>query len=572
MSPPRAVNSDVMVRFIERHARVKNKDRGGPKNCVITANRGQREASQYSAMKLEGGWLITIKARQTGFTTWCLCWCIALMCLFPGVTIIFVAPENVLKGPVREKWTIIWQSVARSLGALGEFKAARGEWAGIRENNKRHFWMRNDSRLIWASAGKTLQTAVDQGIGETADIIFLSEVAKMPFVKPILTAALPAMACANVIIDSTAPEQVGLGEDYIEITSRALSGEDPDRDVLFWPWWWREECRATFPARDLTDKELDLMARQNLDPFQIQWRRQKMASEEEGGEKFWRIYPETPEGALARMGDGAFAEAVLDELKQRKLADYPEPIDGAHVHALLPEDLRHPGGFAGDLFCSPKWGKRHVGIGYVRIWQPPQKGRRYWIGVDGSEGKKYGDWQVAFVVDEPGEHCATIRTRVPLLRFASELQRLGLWYNAEVEVEMDPRSCGAAICHYMLSTPPEAEVRIRYAHQCVMLRFPRRRLIERKTTKVSQIDRKDAFVDDINHAGAESVKDPDLARECIALDPETREKPNRRGSDDYLDGRGIAICARKRSTYKRRGEHKVRASFQTRSLGSRLFR
>lgn len=528
----RLVDWALVLAWITDNIRIQDRRVNGEPDVAITPNRGQILAAAHPAFSLLGGWLIAVKARQIGFTTFCLCWAMALMVLYPGVSIAFVAPEDVIKGPLQPKWSIIWRSAAASMGK---------SWPGVWRDNEQTFWLNNGSRIVWVSAGNTREKASKASLGDTIDFVILSEMAKWPFARVTLQVLIPALKRPSVVVDSTPPEQEGMGRDYLEMATAALRGELRGRSVMFFPWYWEAEYRASYPALDLTDEERAL----GLDPFQIAWRREQKASPEIGP-IFDQVYPETIDLALTPPGESAFPMDLTVALRRR--TNYPPPLTELEVHAALPEWLRAPLPGSDEL-CQPHWGEPSR-RGYVRIWERPRPGVRYWAGLDGADGGLYGgDWQALAILDEGGALVAQLRMRIPVLRLASHIARLCWWYN-EATIEVEMMACGPAVIFYLTSTPPDDEIKVHRAHPALQRAYPRGKIIRRVADRIAQVDRKDSFVD--YFSGGREVRDPETAREILALDPETREKKKVRGaSDDILDSIGIAASSRKRATFKR---------------------
>lgn len=534
------VSSAEVIDLIERHCRVQDAS-GGQLSVPMVLNRGQREALKLRAARLEDGtWLVTIKTRQGGSTTLWLCLASVLLVLCPGISIVFATTDDVLKGPIKPKWQIIWQSVQDSMGST---------WPGVEADNDKTFRLRNGSRIMWVPCGLTAKKASTVSIGDTAHFAILSELSKWPYADRSLAALLPVLklARAPIVVDSTAPENPGEGEDFLEIARLTLNGELPERDILFWPWFWVDEYRADTPASGYDDDELALVSAHGLDPFQVQWRRE-MLRNPETGKTFFQLYPETPEQALTRHHDSAFGKKLVEELRKKRLDDFEQPLSGLAVWEKLPKELRFETPIR-DIFCEPQWGHAKIGRGFVRIWRPPQPGRRYWIGVDPSLGAKHSDFQNAVVLDDAGEHCATIRVRVPIPVWSSLLQRMALWYGAKVSVEMSIHGGEGTVFHLQRAIPQEDIARLRL-HPISGEPFPERLVHQRTASSAHRVERQDAFIEYYTTGGR--VRDLEVAREIMNLDPETREKPakSRGHSDDYLDSIGIASCARKVDTYR----------------------
>jgi hypothetical protein len=528
------LQAETVIRWIERHVSVQNVKAAAQLSPTVpfTLNRGQREfVESMRACVLIASWAVACKSRQVGLSTLMLAWELALCVLVPGITCGFVAPDEVMHGALAEKFSIIWRSAADSMGSA---------WPGVTIDNAETFKLGNGSRIRWIPSGKTKKKAAEAAIGETMHFIVLSELASYPFARETIAALEPALqrAGACVVVDSTPPQQPGLGDVYLELAQTALQGH-PDYDFYFWPWWLEKSYRSSVPAADYTPEESILAARHSLDPFQVSWRRQKKASPTEG-KTFPQTYPETPQEALSPRRSGyAFDEAVIATYMGRPIFEYPAPFTASALWPLVPDDLKRASP-AGDLFFMPKWEIGPPGEGYVRVWRAPVPGVRYYLGVDPSDGLPHGDWQTAVALDQWGNHCATARTRIDVPRFAALVERLSLWYGTDPEVELS-RHGGPAVVFWLaeeLTPAKAAELRAWGLERSI---WTARRTVSASTSSA----RISAYLSAFN--GGRPIQDPDLFIELTTLDPETGRCARKRvDHDDYLDGYGIAEDARLR--------------------------
>jgi hypothetical protein len=123
------------------------------------------------------------------------------------------------------------------------------------------------------------------------------------------------------------------------------------------------------------------------------------------------------------IGSPRFNMNQLDDLK--KLA--VEPIS----RGLLKEHQRHV-----KLERNPE--------GYVRIWKQPERGKRYCMGADCSEGVEGGDYSAAYVLDcADASIAAAWHGKIEPALFAEELALLGdLYHRATIGVENNPGGHG----------------------------------------------------------------------------------------------------------------------------------
>jgi hypothetical protein len=183
----------------------------------------------------------------------------------------------------------------------------------------------------------------------------------------------------------------------------------------FFPWW-LEPAYADAPVTDPTPEETDLIARHNLTPEQIGFRRileasyQRLRSQE---------YAEDPETCFRATGDCCFnIESIENRIAE--LTPPPETRRGGTLH----------------------------------LWLTPQPGKSYILGVDSAGGGMDGDFAAIQVIDlETGLQCAELQERLKTIDLAQAAADLAREYNhAVIAVERNNHGAGvlanlAAIHH-----------------------------------------------------------------------------------------------------------------------------
>ena len=262
------------------------------------------------------------------------------------------------------------------------FDTARGFWrygfgdakplAG--QSNRRELLFHNGSSKFFVG------TAGGEGFGRgfTLSRVHGSEVAKWPgklkVQEDLLAGLTEACSHGEVVLESTANGASGL---FYELCEEARVGEGV-WTLIFLPWWLDDDCRLPILPKEverleatLTEKELFLIDRHGLEPDQIKWRRAKKL---ELKRLFPQEYPESATEAFLRSGHCFF--------------------DVDRILALSPR-------------CKEP--VRVLQGGKLHIWVEPEKGRRYIIGADSSEGLPGRDPSAACVLDfETGAQVARL--------------------------------------------------------------------------------------------------------------------------------------------------------------------
>jgi hypothetical protein len=186
-------------------------------------------------------------------------------------------------------------------------------------------------------------------------------------------------------------------------------------------------------TRVRADQSLDRIFRESYDPYEdglerefgevrvspyhIAWLRWIRAVKCGGDElERKREYPSRPDEAFEAAGDSVLNPVILAEWM--KLAEtenttifklaVSEDEDGRLI-VLANED---------PLF------------GHTRVWEKPEEGKSYVMGVDPAGGVKDGDWVVASVLErDTGIQVAEYRSREEPDPAINEIEALGIWYN-----------------------------------------------------------------------------------------------------------------------------------------------
>ncbi len=255
-------------------------------------------------------------------------------------------------------------------------------------NRRELYFDRIDSWYVVATAGSK-----GAGRSQTINNLHCSEVAFWPGdPQEIMTGLLEAVSpTGRVKLESTAN---GVGGYFHAEYNLAKAGESRFK-AHFFPWWIHEEYRLPLePGEKLEfdEEERALVEKHGLTSAQIKWRKAKQTDLRD---KFPQEYPEDDVSCFLLSGRPVFDGPTLLQLLKR----CEEPVETRDS-------------------------------GQLKIWVPPQEGRRYDIGADVAEGLIDGDYSAAVVIDhETGEDVAALRGHWPDHVYAKKLDELGRLYN-----------------------------------------------------------------------------------------------------------------------------------------------
>ena len=266
---------------------------------------------------------------------------------------------------------------------------------------------------------KTMVAADGKGRADNINFFHGSEVAFWDDSADIVSSALQAVPMAAesfVFLESTAN---GIGGYFYDEWQLAKRGHLTDSQFvpLFFAWWehYKYELPATKEEIGHIDEEeqalCDLFEEAEIPEWQwwrkIAWRRRKKLEFRTDPKKFYQEYPATPEEAFLASGRPVFDIRMLQ--KMEKIAqDQAKKFPYRCGEIVKNEDPYSPQKY---IFRE----MRRVGEqdpSALRVWWLPERGRKYVIGVDVSEGieiesskGREPDYSVIEVVDQ-----ATLKT------------------------------------------------------------------------------------------------------------------------------------------------------------------
>lgn len=154
---------------------------------------------------------------------------------------------------------------------------------------------------------------------------------------------------------------------------------------------------------------------------QIVWRRLKISNSSES--QFAQEFPSTPSEAFVSTGDNVFDnQKVHDRLENLHTKTIPAPHN-------LPDVLK-------------PWYNRGFSL-----WEAPEVGLRYFIGVDSAEGLGgSADYSVVEVIDREGFQVAEFRSnKIKPYEFVEVVNQIGKWFNTAYLV-VEKASAGQTVC------------------------------------------------------------------------------------------------------------------------------
>jgi len=501
----------------------------------------------------------SVKYRQGGFSVCIGALVISLMKHVPGIVICWVNLDEDGSRIIRRKIEMMWKSTQASIGS---------GFPGVRYDSDDQLILDNGSVLMWAEAGAAPTTAGKAGVGDTIDLLILTELARWEYAEKTLVALKPAVESTKggIIIDSTPPEFQGQGAMYMKMINGIRNKSIPGH-LFFWPWWFRYDYRMDLPAEPpYTKKEVWLMTVKDLDMYQLAWRR-KQLSDPIIGSRFKFIYPESIVGALSPKGKSVFDLSVMTALEYKYSTNsWPTHLEPQQIQDALPPKLsvsRSYDPLKDPSICRiyqaprqappriPETEKRALlaaqgGDSYAKEIVLRAERRRgaklvhnYWIGVDASDGTATSNNQGVVVVDSSGRKVAIMRCKLNPIVFASHVARLCLWYNATSLIEINARS-GMQVYEYLKKLQRIENIREMGAHPCLENVIPKVHKLHSDARIRPAIY--EQFLSALNDA--DNVMCPWEFEEMQQWDLE--KKKARSGSvDDLLDANGLAYYCRK---------------------------
>jgi hypothetical protein len=343
--------------------------KGGTK--LMSLNRAQREYSRRCSKQN-----IVLKARQLGITTYVAARYFLQTITRPGTLTVQVAHSQESAEAIFNIVQRFWENLPKAM--------LKGALVKSRSNVRQIVFPRLDSEY-------RVETADDNaGRGMTIHNLHCSEVSRWP------RGGLETLASLRAAV-------VPQGEIVLESTPNGATGmfygewqkaNETSYTQHFFPWWYDESYREIVKEGEmlpLTLEEGELARQYGLSEGQIAWRRKQwntlrgLAAQE---------YAEDSSSCFLASGECVFELASIEKAAE---------LAGTETES---EDN-----------------------GRLTIWFPPQKGRRYILGVDTAGGGSDGDYACAQVIERTmGMQCAELHGHFPPYELARRVAELGRRY------------------------------------------------------------------------------------------------------------------------------------------------
>ena len=343
--------------------------KGGTK--LMSLNRAQREYSRRCSKQN-----IVLKARQLGITTYVAARYFLQTITRPGTLTVQVAHSQESAEAIFNIVQRFWENLPKAMLKSALVKS--------RSNVRQIVFPRLDSEY-------RVETADDNaGRGMTIHNLHCSEVSRWPRGGLETLASLRAAVVpeGEIVLESTPNGATGMF--YGEWQKANETGYTQH----FFPWWYDESYQEIVKEGGmlpLTLEESELARQYGLSEGQIAWRRKQwntlrgLAAQE---------YAEDSSSCFLASGECVFELAAIEKAAE---------LAGAETES---EDN-----------------------GRLTIWFPPQKGRRYILGVDTAGGGSDGDYACAQVIERTlGMQCAELHGHFPPYELARRVADLARRY------------------------------------------------------------------------------------------------------------------------------------------------
>ncbi|MDO4581935.1 MAG: hypothetical protein Q4B96_05075 [Bacillota bacterium] len=445
-----AATADTTLGYIQAHLKIQDKN-----GRLIPLIFNQPQLTLYREIERQQAAgkpvrIIILKARQIGFSTAVAALFFQRTATIPHTNSMIVAHKADASANIFNKTKLFYEELPEALRPLKK------------ASNARELLFENPSSKAAEKAQTPglrskieIETAGNSSAGRSATVhnLHLSELAYWPHPEATLISLMQAVPYAPhtmVIIESTA---CGVGGEFYRQWLRAQRGES-EFVPLFFPWWSHDEYRLDGPEPlTATPEEQELSQLYALDEQQLRWRRHCISANCGGDESvFAQEYPACAEEAFLASGRPVFDVRAL----ARALAAAPEPLSIGRLE--LDRDGR-------PLLLPAE-------RGYMRVWQPPQAGCDYIIGVDSAGGSYGGDFSAMAVLERGSRRIvAEWHGHIDPDLLGGEAVMLARWYNGALLVP-EANNHGVAVINA-----------IKRAHYP---RLYRRRSIDRVTDVLTQ--------------------------------------------------------------------------------------
>lgn len=358
---------------------------------------------------------IVLKSRQLGITTISCCLSLYYAITKPNSHCMLISYSLDSASTIFDKLKTMYDSLPN----------------GIRPkeiaNNRSSLKFSNGSKITVTTLGSK-----ELARGSSLQFVHISEVAfaKQELVsKQLLAIEQALLPDSKLIIESTAN---GLNEFY-NIWQKAENGESLYKPFFF-SWiddkiMFAEEYEQfskrykSIHGAELTIDELEPIEQtyynMGASLKQLMWRRLKIANSSEM--QFKQEYPATPIEAFITTGNNIFdTEKVVQQYNERK-----------SIEKLT------------DILSLPTALKPYIRT-YLKVWEEPQRGMKYYVGVDSAEGVGQ-DSSVIDIYNQDAVQVAQFRSnKIQAYNIASICNEIGLWYNRALLI-VEKASTGGVI-------------------------------------------------------------------------------------------------------------------------------
>ena len=372
---------------------------------------------------------IWFKARQTGGSTLAEAY-IAWLCMIrPNMKALTIAQDKETTKHIFEMSKLYWEQLSHDIRPESRINNRQELILENPDRKTRHLARGLGSHLQFQSAGN-----IHAGTGFTISALHLSEVSKYTNPEEVwasLSSAVPSMPGTAIIIESTAFLR---GDFFKTICERAMRGED-EYEFVQMPWFNMPEytaalekgevIRYSLEEREIV-KSVKRLANVELTREQMKWRRNKIAEltaargEAVAVKYFRQEYPYTFEDAWVNFESQVYP---VEKLAYQKRENMRPPERWCSV-------------FPGPTILDTQQAEENV----LRIWEEPEKGKMYDIGVDVATGVEGGNCSTACVITRslPHRQVAEWQGHVDPIQYAVILNAIGRYYNiAQIAVEMN---------------------------------------------------------------------------------------------------------------------------------------
>ena len=330
---------------------------------------------------------VVLKPRQIGFTTLELARDVWFFLTRPGARVVVVVQSSGGHNAQR--------LVSATLRLMFDSLAGEGVKLDFHTDTTAEWVIGNQSLRI-IEAGASEASASKKGRGGPINRLHFTETAFYEYAEATIEALMPSVPgpeFGTEIVSECTPNGAN-GMFYRQFTdaSNGIGGYK----AHFFPWFMQEEYRVELLEGELVvpinDAEISLVTRYGIGPEQLKWYRQ-MVVEKGSREKVDQEYPTDPETAFLMRG------GLFFDREQSKL------LLGRTTNPIAVE----------------------MG-GCLRIWSRPERGERYIVVSDPSEGTGGDPGAAGVFCRSTGEHVATLHGQFPTWRMGELLSDLGHMY------------------------------------------------------------------------------------------------------------------------------------------------